>query len=55
MSQVAAFTGSVCPLLDELAGKGLVGKRADGKYELTEKASKLWTFRLEDPSDAFTA
>ncbi len=32
--------GSVYPLLDELAGEGLVSKRADGKYELTEKGKQ---------------
>ena len=32
--------GSVYPLLDELAGEGLVVKRADGKYELTDKGKQ---------------
>ncbi len=29
--------GSVYPLLDDMASEGLVSKRADGKYELSEK------------------
>ncbi len=32
--------GSVYPLLDEMASEGLVSKRADGKYELTEKGKQ---------------
>lgn len=32
--------GSVYPLLDQLTKDGMVRKREDGKYELTEKASE---------------
>jgi DNA-binding PadR family transcriptional regulator len=32
--------GSVYPLLDQLADDGLVKKRDDGRYELTEKANQ---------------
>lgn len=38
--------GSIYPLLEQLVGEGLVNKKADGRYELTDKAqSELeWSF-----------
>ncbi len=38
--------GSIYPLLEQLVGEGLVSKRDDGRYELTDKAqSELeWSF-----------
>jgi len=38
--------GSVYPLMDQLMTEGLVEKREDGRYELTEKASDQleWSF-----------
>ena len=38
--------GSVYPVLEQLAGDGMVKKRDDGRYELTEKASEEmeWSF-----------
>lgn len=38
--------GSIYPLLDQLTKEGLVKKREDGRYELTEKASEEleWSF-----------
>jgi DNA-binding PadR family transcriptional regulator len=38
--------GSVYPLLEQLTTEGLIGKREDGRYELTEKASEEldWSF-----------
>ena len=32
--------GSVYPLLEQLTNEGLIRKREDGRYELTEKASE---------------
>jgi len=32
--------GSIYPLLESLEGEGLVKKRSDGKYELTEQSRK---------------
>ncbi len=32
--------GSVYPLLDQLTSEGIIKKREDGRYELTEKASE---------------
>ena len=38
--------GSVYPLLEQLTSEGLIKKRDDGRYELTEKASEEleWSF-----------
>ncbi len=38
--------GSVYPLLEQLTNEGLIRKREDGRYELTEKASEEmeWSF-----------
>ena len=38
--------GSIYPLLEQLTKEGLVRKRDDGRYELTEKASEEleWSF-----------
>jgi DNA-binding PadR family transcriptional regulator len=38
--------GSIYPLLEQLTNEGLIKKREDGRYELTEKASEEmeWSF-----------
>jgi DNA-binding PadR family transcriptional regulator len=38
--------GSIYPLLEQLSTEGLIRKREDGRYELTEKASEEleWSF-----------
>jgi DNA-binding PadR family transcriptional regulator len=38
--------GSVYPLLEQLTNEGMIRKREDGRYELTEKASEEmeWSF-----------
>lgn len=57
MNEVEAMThgwwrpspGSVYPLLDELTKEGLVRKRDDGRYELTEKASEELDWGMGPP------
>jgi DNA-binding PadR family transcriptional regulator len=45
--------GSVYPLLDELMQEGLIQKREDGRYELTQKGKEEseWPFGMPGPSN----
>ncbi len=57
MNEIEAMThgwwrpspGSVYPLLEELTKEGLVRKRDDGRYELTEKASEEFEWGMGPP------
>src|SRR2546425_12442376 len=42
--------GSIYPLINELDKEGLVKKNADGKYELTDKASEQMEWSFGPPS-----
>jgi DNA-binding PadR family transcriptional regulator len=44
--------GSVYPLLEELSQEGLIQKREDGRYELTQKGKEEseWPFTVPGPS-----
>jgi DNA-binding PadR family transcriptional regulator len=44
--------GSVYPLLDELTQEGLIQKKEDGRYELTEKGKEEsdWPFSAPSPN-----
>ncbi len=47
--------GSVYPMLADLIAEGLIVKRADGKYELTEKGRSLAGALMPLPNDPLAA